>query len=60
VTHGGPGGATMNLVYKVDIDGFVHINLGSAAAQSVLMMIFALALTVVQFRYVERNVNYDV
>ena len=60
VTHGGPGGATMILVYKVYIDGFVHINLGSSAAQSVLMMIFALALTVVQFRYVERNVNYDV
>lgn len=60
VTRGGPGGATMILVYKVYIDGFVHINLGSSAAQSVLMMIFALVLTVVQFRYVERNVNYDV
>ena len=58
VTHGGPGGATMILVYKVYIDGFVHINLGSSAAQSVLMMIFALALTVVQFRYVERKVQY--
>jgi sn-glycerol 3-phosphate transport system permease protein len=60
VTHGGPGGATMILVYKVYIDGFVHINLGSSAAQSVLMMLFALALTIVQFRYIERNVNYDV
>ncbi len=60
VTHGGPGGATMILVYKVYIDGFVHINLGSSAAQSVLMMLFALVLTVVQFRYIERNVNYDV
>ena len=60
VTHGGPGGATMILVYKVYLDGFVHINLGSSAAQSVLMMLFALVLTIVQFRYVERNVNYDV
>lgn len=60
VTHGGPGGATMILVYKVYIDGFVHINLGSSAAQSVLMMLFALVLTIVQFRYFERNVNYDV
>jgi sn-glycerol 3-phosphate transport system permease protein len=60
VTHGGPGAATMILVYKVYIDGFVHINLGSSAAQSVLMMLFALALTIVQFRYIERNVNYDV
>jgi len=60
VTHGGPGGATMILVYKVYLDGFVHIDLGSSAAQSVLLMIFAIALTLLQFRYVERNVNYDV
>jgi len=60
VTKGGPGGATMILVYKVYLDGFVHIDLGSSAAQSVLMMIFALVLTMIQFRYVERNVNYDV
>jgi sn-glycerol 3-phosphate transport system permease protein len=60
VTKGGPGGATMILVYKVYLDGFVHINLGSSAAQSVMMMLFALALTMIQFRYIERNVNYDV
>ncbi|TWT15280.1 ABC transporter permease subunit [Reyranella sp. CPCC 100927] len=60
VTHGGPGGATMILVYKVYQDGFVHIDLGSSAAQSVLLMIFAVTLTLLQFRYVERNVNYDV
>ena len=60
VTRGGPGGATMILVYKVYQDGFVHIDLGSSAAQSVLLMIFAIALTLLQFRYVERNVNYDV
>jgi len=60
VTRGGPGGATMILVYKVYIDGFVHIDLGSSAVQSVLMMIFSLVLTVLQFRYVERTVNYDV
>lgn len=60
VTRGGPGGATMILVYKVYQDGFVHIDLGSSAAQSVLLMIFAVILTLLQFRYVERNVNYDV
>jgi len=60
VTRGGPGGATMILVYKVYQDGFVHIDLGSSAAQSVLLMVFAIALTLLQFRYVERNVNYDV
>jgi len=60
VTRGGPGGATMLLVYKVYQDGFVHIDLGSSAAQSVLLMTFAIALTLLQFRYIERNINYDV
>lgn len=60
VTKGGPGGATMILVYKVYLDGFVHIDLGSSAAQSVLLMAFAIVLTFLQFRHVERNVNYDV
>jgi sn-glycerol 3-phosphate transport system permease protein len=50
----------MILVYKVYQDGFVHIDLGSSAAQSVLLMIFAVILTMLQFRYIERNVNYDV
>lgn len=60
VTHGGPAAATNILVYKVYQDGFVNLDLGSSAAQSVLLMIFAMALTVLQFRYVERSVNYDV
>lgn len=60
VTHGGPGGATMILVYKVYLDGFVHIDLGSSAAQSVLLMIFAIGLTLLQFRYADRRINYDV
>ena len=59
VTRGGPGGATMILVYKVYQDGFVHIDLGSSSAQSVLLMAFAVVLTLLQFRYVERRVNYD-
>ena len=50
----------MILVYKVYLDGFVHIDLGSSAAQSVLLMGFAIGLTFLQFRHVERNVNYDV
>ncbi|MCX7365281.1 MAG: glycerol-3-phosphate transporter permease [Alphaproteobacteria bacterium] len=60
VTHGGPGAATMILVYKVYLDGFVHIDLGSSAAQSVLLMIFAVGLTLLQFRYADRRINYDV
>ncbi|MEO8134742.1 MAG: ABC transporter permease subunit [Betaproteobacteria bacterium] len=59
VTHGGPAGATNVLVYKVYQDGFVNLDLGSSAAQSVLLMIFAVSMTFLQFRFVERRVNYD-
>ncbi|QFU16992.1 ABC transporter permease subunit [Microvirga thermotolerans] len=60
VTHGGPAGATNILVYKVYQDGFVNLDLGSSAAQSVLLMTFALLLTLLQFKYVERKVNYSI
>ncbi|MBG9390549.1 ABC transporter permease subunit [Caenimonas aquaedulcis] len=59
VTRGGPAGATNVMVYKVFTDGFVNLDLGSSAAQSVILMAFALVMTLLQFRYVERNVNYD-
>lgn len=59
VTRGGPAGATNVLVYKVYTDGFVNLDLGSSAAQSVVLMAFALGLTLLQFRYIERRVNYD-
>ena len=57
-TQGGPSQATNTLVYKVYADGFVGTNLGSSAAQSVVLMAIVIALTVVQFRYIERRVNY--
>ena len=58
VTGGGPGKATETLVYKVYNDGFVNLQLGISAAQSVILMIIVIALTAVQFRYVERRVHY--
>lgn len=58
VTGGGPGKATETLVYKVYNDGFVNLILGSSAAQSVILMIIVIALTAIQFRYVERKVHY--
>ena len=58
VTGGGPGKATETLVYKVYNDGFVNLQLGSSAAQSVILMIIVIALTAVQFRYVEKRVHY--
>ncbi|TPW30887.1 sn-glycerol-3-phosphate ABC transporter permease UgpA [Martelella alba] len=57
-TQGGPAQATNILVYKVFRDGFIGLNLGSSAAQSVVLMIMVIALTVVQFRYIERRVEY--
>ena len=57
-TEGGPAGATQILVYKVYADGFVGLDLGGSAAQSVILMTIVIALTVVQFRYVERKVAY--
>ena len=57
-TEGGPGQSTSILVYKVYQDGFKALDLGGSAAQSVILMVIVVALTVVQFRYVEKKVNY--
>ncbi|TVQ69506.1 MAG: sn-glycerol-3-phosphate ABC transporter permease UgpA [Oceanospirillales bacterium] len=57
-TEGGPAQATNILVYKVYRDGFVSMNLGSSAAQSVILMAIVVLLTVLQFKYIERRVNY--
>ncbi|BBK37871.1 glycerol-3-phosphate transporter permease [Allostella sp. ATCC 35155] len=58
VTHGGPGGATNILVYKVFADGFIGQDLGSSAAQSIVLMVIVVTLTVMQFRFLERKVHY--
>ncbi|MBT6188671.1 MAG: sn-glycerol-3-phosphate ABC transporter permease UgpA [Tateyamaria sp.] len=58
VTQGGPANATTILVYKVYVDGFVGLDLGGSAAQSVILMIMVIAMTVIQFRYIERKVEY--
>ena len=57
-TLGGPGQDTSILVYKVYYDGFKAMDLGGSAAQSVILMMIVVALTVLQFRYVEKKVNY--
>ena len=57
-TQGGPAGATQILVYKVYYDGVKGADLGGSSAQSVILMAIVIALTVVQFRYVERKVQY--
>ena len=59
VTRGGPAGATNILVFKVYMDGFENQDLGASAAQSVILMAIVIGLTVFQFRFVERRVNYQ-
>jgi len=58
ITSGGPQQATTILVYKVFSDGFVGQDLGSSAAQSVILLVVVGALTVLQFKFVEKRVHY--
>ena len=58
MTRGGPGRATETMVYKVYVDGLLGGNLGSSAAQSVILMVLVIMLTAIQFRFVERKVTY--
>jgi sn-glycerol 3-phosphate transport system permease protein len=58
VTQGGPAKATEILVYKVWYDGVVGLDLGGSAAQSVILMAIVIALTAIQFRFIERRVHY--
>lgn len=59
VTGGGPAKATETLVYKVYNDGFVNLSLGTSAAQSVILMVMVIALTAIQFRFIEKRVHYS-
>ena len=58
LTKGGPGQSTTILVYKVYNDGFRGQDLGGSSAQSVILMVVVILLTVVQFRFIERRVHY--
>lgn len=58
ITSGGPQQATTILVYKVFSDGFVGQDLGSSAAQSVILLVVVGILTIIQFKFIERRVHY--
>jgi len=58
ITSGGPAKATEILVFKVFNDGFIGLDLGGSSAQSVVLMLIVIALTVVQFRFIEKKVSY--
>ncbi|RUR15734.1 ABC transporter permease subunit [Legionella sp. km535] len=59
MTHGGPGNSTTNLIYKVYEDGFEGMDLGSSSAQSVLLMIIVILVSLAQFKYLEKKVHYE-
>ncbi len=59
VTQGGPAKSTEILVYKVFNDGFIGLDLGGSAAQSVILMIIVIVITVIQFRFIEKKVEYQ-
>lgn len=59
MTHGGPGNSTTNLIYKVYQDGFEGMDLGSSSAQSVLLMIIVIIVSLLQFKYLEKKVHYE-
>ncbi len=58
ITEGGPSEATNIMVYKIYHDSFESLDFGGSAAQSVILMIGVIALTVIQFRYIERKIHY--
>jgi sn-glycerol 3-phosphate transport system permease protein len=58
LTKGGPGNSTQTLIYRAYIDGRVNLDIGSSSAQSVVLMLAVIALTLVQFRFIERKVHY--
>lgn len=58
-TGGGPVQSTTTLIYKIYREGFAGLDLSSSAAQSVILMLLVIGLTVIQFRFIERKVRYQ-
>jgi sn-glycerol 3-phosphate transport system permease protein len=59
MTNGGPGYSTTTLIYKVYKDGFIGMDPGSSSAQSVMLMLIVVGLTLLQFRYLEKRIHYE-
>lgn len=57
-TQGGPDGSTNTMVYKVFKDGFIGLDSGGSSAQSIVLMVIVGLMTVIQFRFIERKVQY--
>jgi sn-glycerol 3-phosphate transport system permease protein len=59
ITHGGPGGSTTLLVYKIYTDGFAGYDLSGASTQTAILMVFVLILAACQFAFIGRRINYE-
>jgi len=59
MTQGGPAGSTRNIVYKIFEDGFIGLDFSGASAQSVILMLVLVSMSFIQFKYVEKRVNYQ-
>ncbi|TIT26280.1 MAG: ABC transporter permease subunit, partial [Mesorhizobium sp.] len=58
MTAGGPANSTNLMVYKIYSDGFKGLDYSGAAAQSIILMLLIIVLTIFQFRFIERRVHY--
>ena len=59
MTNGGPGYSTTTLIYKIYKDGFVGMDPGSSAAQSVVLMLMVVGIMLLQFKYLDKKVHYE-
>ncbi|MCG9628833.1 sugar ABC transporter permease [Vibrio mediterranei] len=59
MTQGGPAGSTRNIVYKIFEDGFIGMDFSGASAQSIILMLLLVSMSVIQFTYIEKRVNYQ-
>lgn len=58
LTQGGPGDATNVIVYAIYRDAFFNFRFGTAAARSIVLFIIVLGITLIQFSFEKRSVNY--
>ena len=58
LTQGGPGESTNLIVYSIYRDAFFNYRFGSAAAQSVILFLIIMALTLVMFKIEKKGVSY--
>ncbi|AKI97526.1 carbohydrate ABC transporter permease [Kosmotoga pacifica] len=59
MTRGGPGGYTTNMIYRLYLDAFAFQKRGPASAQSIVMFMIMIVITILYFNFAERRVHYQ-